>query len=150
MGALNIVYKTSTANSGNITDHLIQCSDHYIPPLIENVDIATYAVKIVELAVTFEAWDCDVLVGLVAAYYNDPVSRTGFVTNVSTIKKYRGIGIASVLLNKCILYGGQHGFTEISLQVNDNNSSAIHLYAKFGFKKLPAMAGEFLMKKSLN
>lgn len=130
-GAINYTIKTADLNS--VLTHLVKCNDNFIPRLSEKLDIPAYSKKIVENSVTFEAWKNDELVGLIAAYFNDTNTYSGFITNVSTIKEYSGKGIASQLMKMCFNYAGENGFGQIFLEVFHQNSSAIQLYKKYNF-----------------
>ena len=132
---ININYKTKTALTDEIYSHLKECNENFIPPLEEKVNILNYSKKIFENAITFEAWDEKILVGLIAAYLNDNENKSGFITNVSTIKSYMGKGIANELMKMCIIYSKNHNFKEINLEVSSKNADALNLYFKYGFVK---------------
>ena len=55
---------------------------------------------------------------------------------VSVLKKCWNRGIGSQLLNEIIKFAKENSFEIIDLQVRSDNLSAIHLYEKFGFKKV--------------
>ena len=57
------------------------------------------------------------------------------ITNIVTQKKYRNQGIGSALLEYIINYSKNNNMISITLEVNENNSSAISLYKKFNFKQ---------------
>ncbi len=108
-----VIYKIETATSEEIRAHLLKCNDDFFPRLSERVNIDEYAKKISEKSVTFEAWSGYFLVGLIAAYFNDDEHKVGFISNVSLVKDYVGIGIASELMKQCIHYAKRHNFEEI-------------------------------------
>ena len=58
------------------------------------------------------------------------------ITNIVTRKDKRNQGIGSLLLEKLINLAKETKLASLTLEVNENNSSAIHLYEKFGFSKL--------------
>lgn len=128
--------KINTAGKSEIFCHLKKCSDSFIPRLDESVNISDYSSKIFEKATLFECWDGEVLVGLVAAYFNDYDNKFSYITNVSVLKEYFGKGIASNLLKNCIDYGSKNNFSKIILEVEKSNTSAINLYKKFNFKEI--------------
>lgn len=134
--ALKTVYKISTAPAQAIVGHLHQCADCFSPPLSTYVDIDAYGKKIYEKAVTFEAWNGKRLIGLLAAYYSDKKTKTGFITNVSVLKEHQHIGIASRLIENVINFGKKESLTKLFLEINRNNTNAIHLYRKCGFKEI--------------
>lgn len=131
--ALKTVYKISTAPVQAIIGHLHQCADSFSPPLSTYVDIDTYGKKIYEKAITFEAWDGNRLVGLVAAYCNDKIKKIGYITNVSVLNEYQEAGIASRLMKNAIIYGKRKSFVKLMLEMQSGNIKAINLYKKLGF-----------------
>ena len=62
---------TNRAGSRQIADHLRACDSSFTPPLSSKLELSSYAQKIARKADRFEAWVCDELVGMVAAYCND-------------------------------------------------------------------------------
>ena len=55
---------------------------------------------------------------------------------VSVLKEYHNLGVGSRLTKQIIDTAKQMGLEIIDLQVRSDNAPAIHLYEKFGFKKL--------------
>ena len=58
------------------------------------------------------------------------------ITNLVTKKNMRNLGIAKQILDKLIQTAKQTKLASLTLEVNENNLPAIHLYEKFGFQKL--------------
>jgi ribosomal-protein-alanine N-acetyltransferase len=131
----DIIYKNKHADADAIQAHLNRCKDDFIPSLDITVNIRAYAKKIAENTITFEVWQNNNLIGLIAAYLNDENHHLGFITNVSVEKEYAGKGIASQLLTNCINFARKKEYKEIALEVNLNNQQAIKLYEKFLFKE---------------
>lgn len=130
-----ITYQTKTAAEKNIFLHLTDCNNNFTPPLSERTDLSSYAKKLFEKAVTFEAWSDDQLIGLVAAYYGADEKKSMFITNISVKEEFMGKGIASLLLKKCIAHSVKNNYVEINLEVNKYNSPAISFYEKHQFKQ---------------
>ena len=147
MKTADISYKIKTAKANHISLHLTECSDSFVPPLAERVNINEYAKKIFEKSVTFEAWSDQLLVGFIAAYFN--ADGSAFITNVSILNQFVGYGIASNLLNMCIEHARKKNFREITLEVHENNSIAISLYKKFSFAIYETKDNELLMKRQI-
>lgn len=135
MNLPDIFYKNKHADADAIQAHLNRCKDDFIPSLDKIVNIAAYGKKIAENTITFEAWQNNNLIGLIAAYLNDENNLLGFITNVSVEKEFVGKGIASQLLMNCINFAKEKEYKEIALEVNLNNQQAIKLYEKFLFKE---------------
>ena len=58
------------------------------------------------------------------------------IMNVVTKKDIRNSGIGSAIFSAIIDYAKSNNVKKITLEVNENNLSAIHLYEKFGFVKI--------------
>lgn len=117
-----------------IYEHLERCSHVFNPPLNTYVDLKDYSRKIKTLASTFEIWEQDHLISLIAVYMNNIDSKEAFISNVSVEAKFQGLGLASKLLKNVIEEAMKSGFDKIMLQVRPNNITAIELYKKFGFE----------------
>ena len=55
---------------------------------------------------------------------------------ISVVKSEWGRGIGSTLLQKCIMYAKEHAIELINLEVRSDNIRAIHVYEKYGFRKI--------------
>jgi len=121
------------ATEAEITGHLYCCDADFIPPLSGRVVISNYARKITEKATRFEVWADGALVGLVAVYYNDSEHRVAYITSVSVLRGWQGLGIASKLMERCIHYAKELSYERIALEVDRDNVAAIRLYMKKGF-----------------
>ena len=148
-GFSNIKYAENTAGEMQVRIHLEKCDTNFVPRLSKKANIAEYAKKINTNAITFEAWQNDELIGVVAAYFNDKENKRGFITNVSTIKQYEGMGIGSRLIKMCIEYAKANNYRSILLEVNKENNTAIQLYNKYGFVKTGETGGLMQMKLDL-
>ena len=115
-----------------IQTHLTQCSPLFVPELGSYVDISLYSSKIHNNAVLFSEIDNGVLIGLVAAYDN-PSKKFGWVTNVSVHPNHLKKGIATKLLNQCYCFFKEKNYSNIFLEVFNQNQKAINLYKKQGF-----------------
>jgi len=129
----SIDFLLNEASSELVAEHLSRCDSDFVPPLSERVKIIDYAEKITSNATRFEAWSGGMLVGLVAAYCNDYVKRTAYITSVSRLAAWGGKGIASHLMKWCVDYVKALGMQQISLEVASDNKVAIELYEKIGF-----------------
>lgn len=133
MTSHDIQYREKTASCDEIRGHLAACDEQYQPSLSSRVDIRDYSTKLFEKATTFEAWHQQLLVGLVATYFNDPADAFGFITSVSVMQGHLGSGVASCLLRMCVEKAKRLGVHELRLEVASINASAIGLYRKFEF-----------------
>lgn len=147
---MSLKYTEGMASEQEIYSHLMKCNEDFVPNLEKRVNIKEYSRKIFEKAVTFEAWSGDTLVGLVAAYFNDPDGQAGYITNVSRMKRYAGLGIASGLMNLCVRYARQRNFREIRLEVHKDSIAAVSLYRDSGFVEYESKNASLFMKLELS
>ncbi len=113
--------------------HLQACDQDFMPPLSDRLDLRSYSKKILNLAHRCEAWSARrELIGLVA-FYNNGAAGTAFITNVSVLSKYSGMGIGKRLVMKTIDYLMSQDAAELELEVNGKNQIAINLYRSLGF-----------------
>ena len=144
------VVMINTASCSEIEEHLVKSSSTFRPPLDTYVNISEYSKKIKENATTIEIWKKKVLVGLLAAYFNNEEEKRGFITNVSVLPEYQGRGLGSVLLNKVLEYGREISYEEIVLEVRKENTKAIEIYKRFGFKESSSTKNSLYMIYHLN
>ena len=130
-----IKYKHNTANFDEIHQHLNSCDQNFFPKLSSKVNIAEYSEKINNFAEKFEAWQNEMLIGLVAVYKNDE-NHFLFITNVSLLKEFQGKGIAKQLIMNAIDFAKDHQYKNIKLEVHLENENAIQLYTKLNFKNI--------------
>jgi len=142
-------FTVDRASREQIAGHLEACDADFVPRLSRRVDLNEYAGKIFDHAVRFEAWSETMLVGLVAAYCNDPLGRA-HITSVSVLKPWWGKGIADSLLLRCIRHAAEAGFRAIDLEVGMENRSAIALYQRHGFSIVNRQASASSLEMSLD
>ena len=149
INADDINYKIKTATDHEIFIHLTECSDAFVPTLAERVNISEYTRKIFKKSVTFEAWAGQLFIGCLAAYFNNSADGSAFITNVSVLPRFTGMGIASRLLEMCIGYARENNFIELRLKVDKLNNPAISLYHKFGFENYETQNNIVSMRKRI-
>lgn len=144
----SITYQTKTATKNDVLLHLNLCNDEFIPKLDSRINIEEYATKISQYAITFEAWNNQQLIGLIATYFNQ-VNHFGFITNVSVLKENMGTGIASELIEMCIQYASINNYEEIKLEVNKDNTPAINFYKKYNFTEIETKNDSLIMNLNI-
>ncbi len=149
MDISNLKYKIKTAPCQNIVEHLNQCVNCFNPPLNTYVEIDKYGKKIFDSATTFESWEGNKLVGLLAVYFNNTETKIGFITNVSVLKEYQGSGIATKLIKSAIDFGRKNAFIKLMLEININNTKASKLYKKHGFIVVGKNKNNIIMNKEI-
>ncbi|MGE7625104.1 N-acetyltransferase family protein [Viridibacillus sp. NPDC096237] len=64
-------------------------------------------------------------------YVDDNTPELG----IAVVKGVRGMGVGTLLMNKIIQLAMEEGYKSISLSVDPDNSDAVHIYNKIGFKE---------------
>ncbi len=78
-----------------------------------------------------------------SSYEKKRLSHRGEI-GLCVLKKYWNKGIGTKLLKEILVFAKESAKSEIiSLEVRSDNVSAIHLYKKFGFKKVGTFKGYF-------
>jgi ribosomal protein S18 acetylase RimI-like enzyme len=113
--------------------HLERCALSFNPPLFTYVDITEYSSKIVKNAETFEIWNENILIGLLAMYLNDPEFKDAFITNISVDNDFQGLGLSKIMLDNAINKAKKTGFKNVFLDVQSENKRALNLYNSRGF-----------------
>jgi ribosomal protein S18 acetylase RimI-like enzyme len=139
-------FARNTSTEAAVAAHLAECDAEFEPPLSGRVELHTYARKLVARAIRFEALADRRLVGLVAAYCDDLVSRQAFITSVSVSPDWTGRGIALRLMRESIAFATAVGMRTIALEVGTKNVRAIRLYSRLGFA---VEAGQDLLRMTL-
>lgn len=87
-------------------------------------------------SVFYCAWRGDELVG--TGSLNALSRRMGHRAElgISVVKAEWNHGIGRMLLRELIAYAGKNGIEIVNLEVRSDNTRAIHLYEKFGFKPI--------------
>lgn len=144
-----VVYRVNRSSDVEITAHLLRADATFEPALCSRVDIPTYARKLRDRAVRFEAWQGDELVGLVASYCNELDGGTAFVTSVSVWPESQGQGIAGRLMRQCIEHVRGLGFVKLELEVDQRSLPAVALYQMLGFNTLVSNGSRLTMNLKL-
>ncbi|TCT09062.1 GNAT family N-acetyltransferase [Paralcaligenes ureilyticus] len=140
--ALQFISNLATADQ--IADHLKRCDARFIPSLSIRVNIDDYAKKIVSKATRFEAYSGGSLVGVVAVYANQ-AGGVAYITNVSVLQAWSGIGVATRLMDLCIAHAKAAHIQRICLEVGAGNASALRFYERIGFTRDQLKDGSVFM-----
>lgn len=143
------LHTVDRADATQIETHLRACEGRFVAALEARVDLRAYASKLAVRAARFEAWDGGTLVGLVAAYL-DPGSRVAFVSHVGTLPAWKGRGLASALLERCIEQVRRAGMAAVRLEVASDNLSALGLYHNAGFRTVGTADSKLTMELQID
>jgi ribosomal protein S18 acetylase RimI-like enzyme len=146
---MQITYKMNCVELGQLLKHFEQCEKGFVVELSTRTVIKDYCTKLIDKAVSFEAWSEDNLVGVVNAYFNAD-TQEAYISNVSVIVSFYGKGIASVLIEQCIKFAEAKQLNSISLEVAITNNIAQMLYKKYGFLVSETKKKYFLMTKKIH
>jgi ribosomal protein S18 acetylase RimI-like enzyme len=144
-----VEFMSNTASVSQIAEHLSSCDAEFKPRLSDRIEISTYAQKIFDKTVRFEAWSNSTLIGFVAVYCDDMRSHTAFISSVSVLAQWMGRGVASQMIAQCVKHVAHAGMQQISLEVKNDNEVAIALYAKIGFVALKSRLSSVTMEMKL-
>lgn len=139
-----LLFHHNQSAASQVFQHLRHCDLSFMPPLSSRLSIADYSNKIYSFAERFECTVEDQLIGLIAMYCNDPLSKNAHITSVSVYPEHQGLGIAKRLMQMAIQWANSLHFQKISLHVNPKNEQAIQLYHKFGFSIVQHTADEMV------
>ncbi len=93
--------------------------DSFIRELTENVCGLYYVAEV-----------DGVIAGYIGLWH---VITEGHMTNVAVLKKYEGMGIGTMLMQKIIDVAIEKEMIGITLECSTVNEKALHIYKKFGF-----------------
>lgn len=144
-----IEYKVSQLSELEIFTYLNENENLFYPNLSSRLDIKEYSIKLHKYATHFCAYDKKKLIGLIACYFNDHETQTGFISSVSVIKNYQRKGIAKDLLKMVISFGKRNTFKKIKLEVNCKNHKANSIYKRSGFIEIECIQNNVIMELSL-
>jgi ribosomal protein S18 acetylase RimI-like enzyme len=144
-----IAHWVNQSSAVEIAAHLVRVDASFEPSLSSRVDIQAYADKLQDLAVRFEAWLGEDLVGLVASYCNQSDQGKAFVTSVSVLPICQGQGIADRLMRQCIEHVRGLGFRQMELEVDQRSLPAVALYQKLGFNTIRRDGSTLIMIMTL-
>jgi ribosomal protein S18 acetylase RimI-like enzyme len=130
---MSLRFSVGNATADDVRSHLIACNESFRNRLLGIWDLDIYSKKLETDALTFEAWEGQQLVGIVAGYVNNLQQGFSFVSNVSVLPSYYRRGIASGLLAQFIDHSRRLGFRGVMLSVDESNNAALNFYEKLGF-----------------
>ncbi len=146
---IDIKYTTQQTTKREIYLHLKDVDSSFIPFLSSLIDLEKFSHKIYKNAIRFEAWHNERLVGVLSSYFNDTVTKEGFINHIAVKDDYKQKGISKKLMALCINYAKERGFLGIKLEVSLENKLARNLYESFGFEIFEQNNAKIQMIKKL-
>ena len=73
------------------------------------------------------------IIGLIAGYSNNTKDKTGYISVLAILNKYRGKGLASKLVNVFLDNAKKNGMNTVFLYTLASNVNAVKLYKRLGF-----------------
>ena len=125
-----VEYNINTTSETDIYKHLLQVNKCYVVPLSQRVNLKDYALKLYNYAQRLEAWSGQALVGLIA-FYENIEHQEFFITNVSVLPEYNGLGIASSMITWLKQLIVKSTCQKITLKAD---FQVVGFYTKNGFK----------------
>lgn len=141
--------KYNTVSEIELYRYLTSVAPSFTPRLDKIVDIKEYAKKIYDNALIIESWEEDILVGIIACYANNNVTKEAFITSVSVSKEYQGRGISKMMFNHLYDILRSKQFHEVTLEVSPNNNRALALYKAEKFNTKLFNKDSFILSKEI-
>ena len=148
MTNFKIEYRNNVSNSSDILSHLMMVDNNFIPKLSSRVNLEEYSIKLRAFSKTFEAWYNNELIGFIALYLKE--DKSAFISNLSVLENYNGLGIGTELIKNCSNYLNSIGFEKIELEVNKDNLQALKFYEKNNFKHISKKENSIFLTSKIN
>lgn len=145
---VGLILKQNVATLSQIQELLSESDQDFVPRLSSQVEIHTYARKLIEKATRIEGWRNQSLAGFVAFYILRNL-RKGFVSSVCIHPAQRGGGIAKILLENAEGIMALEGVRSVELEVGASNVAATALYESAGYERTSVAGALIRMKKPL-
>lgn len=104
----------------------------FTPPLTGRVDIEEWIDKIYSKGSIVIAESNGEYIGCILFYSNDTESKKGYIAYLAVDSKYRRLGVAKSMLDRCVDISRNNNM--ISIAVYTNNPGALKLYLSRGFQ----------------
>lgn len=113
------------------------------------VNVDEYVEKVCQYARVIAAYFENKVIGFIAFYANDLVSKTAYITQILVSEEYRKYKVGKALLELCEAECVKEGFELLRLEVNNCNLNAIGFYLHHGFKRCEEKVTSFYMTKEI-
>lgn len=139
----------SELSSKRVESYFNKMCNNFIPSLSQIVDINKYSNKLVYNADCFFIQNDGKDIGFLAIYTNNYFEKIAFISSISIVPEYQGMGISQKLIGFSIEHARKREMKYIKLEVNENNIKAIKLYKKNKFNIVLIDNNNFLMSRNI-
>lgn len=129
----NITCNIESISFDELIDYMRLQAEESFPSLKNEEKLKGFAAKLHSHAEFCLCRDKDKLAGMIAFYANGQGADFAYVPHVYVSPSYRRQGLFSLMLNTTIDYVRTKGFSEIRLEVENNNIPAKESYLRLGF-----------------
>ncbi len=103
-----------------------------LPPLLQNVDLQVYSVKLAKYAHWLISSNTNGINGYLAYYLNNELCQL-YIPVIAVFTKEQRKGIGSKLISEAAIVAQSRNFKTIALEVNKTNEQAFKFYIKNQF-----------------
>lgn len=140
----------SELSSKRVESYFKKMCNNFIPSLNQKVDIKKYSNKLVYNADCFFVQNEGKDIGFLAIYTNNYPEKVAFISSISIVPEYQGMGISQKLIDFSIEHARKREMKYIKLEVNENNIKAIKFYKRNKFNiVLTNNNNNFLMSRNI-
>jgi ribosomal-protein-alanine N-acetyltransferase len=134
------IKKLQIENRLMLFKYLIEVQYDFTPPLFQRIserstvqNVNGYVDKVLSKANVFAILDKGKIVAAIAIYTNDIIECKAYIPILSVKDKYRGKGLASILLERVVKCAKECKMKVINIRTWPENKKAIELYTRNGF-----------------
>lgn len=130
----DIVNKPEVINNRKDAFDLIWNHNKEIGRELSDEELKTGIDKFIKNGNVIAVLDENHIIAFLMLYCNNYETLEAYICNVYVLEKYRGIGLSKQILESAIKICANNKFKKIKLHVAYNNTVAISLYKKYGFR----------------
>lgn len=127
----SIITDFSNVSKEGFKSFITNISDDFVPSLLPRIEIDKYYDKLKRFATVVFCMEGNRIVGMVATYCNNQETKMAYTSLVAVDKDYRGLHIATKMMEITIACAKQMGMEKIGLHAN--SIVARDFYLKIGF-----------------
>lgn len=136
-------------SKSDLVSNLRHFGDMLPEALSEKLDLEQYANKLNDNAHIAFAMIEGVAAGMLVMYANDLKTCSAHIPMIAVSPGYRRRGVGNALISRALARARSHKMHAVNLEVLPNNSSALSLYRRFGFRFKTKRDDRILMELKL-